>query len=466
MKPRHLLISPLVPLKLCKKLQSLLVQEKQDLFKILTCNLENLQIFKDFLPSHHQSLEVLQITQEEFQYHLSHAQAKETFEEICLQISQDEDLAIQKMLDFILQESIRLQASDIHIENTSLEAQIRIRVDSVMQELFYLSSQHFSLLSSSLKLECSLDIHENRKPQDGRFSRIFNEKIYDFRFSSLPTAKGESLVIRILCKETQEFSLLGLGFPCDLNFDFPHGLVFVTGPTGSGKSTTLYAMLEHIKSIEKKIITLEDPIEYDLELLTQVAICEKYGFGFTEALRSILRQDPDVIMVGEIRDQESLSLAIQASLTGHLVLSTLHTNDALSTLERLLDMRAKPYLIASILHLIIAQRLVRKLCPHCKSPSTIPPPPNIPPQFSNHIFYQAKGCPKCHFKGFKGRILLYEILPISKECKTLIASKAPKQEFFKLLQKEGFVSLFEHGIKQASLGLTSLEEVFRVSHEI
>lgn len=224
--------------------------------------------------------------------------------------------------------------------------------------------------------------------------------------------------------------------------------------------------LNTLKALRKKIITLEDPIEYDLELLTQVAICEKYGFGFSEALRFILRQDPDVIMVGEIRDQESLSLAVQASLTGHLVLSTLHTNDALSTLERLLDMRAKPYLIASILHLIIAQRLVRKLCPYCKIPSNIPPPPTLPTKFLTHTFYQAQGCPKCYFKGFSGRILLYEILPISKECKALIASKAPKKEFLKLLEKEGFISLFEYGIKQASLGLTSLEEVLRVSHEI
>lgn len=464
--PHHFSISPLIPLKLYETLQSFLAEEKKDLFKIFTCNVENLQAFKDFLPSHYHSLEVIEISQEEFNHHLNHAQARETFEEISHQISQDEDLAIQKMLDFILQESIRLKASDIHIENTLSQAQIRIRVDSIMQELFYLDMKHFALLSSSLKLECSLDIHENRKPQDGRFSRNFDQKNYDFRFSSLPTAKGESLVIRILCKEMQEFSLLGLGFPNDLHFDFPHGLVFVTGPTGSGKSTTLYAMLEHIKSVEKKIITLEDPIEYDLELLTQVAICEQYGFGFGEALRSILRQDPDVIMVGEIRDQESLSLAIQASLTGHLVFSTLHTNDALSTIERLLDMRAKPYLIASILHLIIAQRLVRKLCPYCKTPSTIPPPPTIPQQFSTHTFYQPQGCPKCNFKGFDGRILLYEILPISQECKTLIASKAPKQEFLKLLERERFISLFEYGIKQASLGLTSLEEVLRVAYEI
>lgn len=459
----HLRISPLIPLKLCETLQSFLIEEEKDLFKILTCNVENLQIFRDLLPSHNPSLEVMEITQEEFKHHLSHAQAREAFEEISHQISQNEDLAIQKMLDFILQESIRLKASDIHIENTPSQAQIRIRVDSIMQELFCLDMKHFALLSSSLKLECSLDIHENRKPQDGRFSRNFDQKNYDFRFSSLPTAKGESLVIRILCKEMQSFSLLGLGFPNDLHIDFPHGLVFITGPTGSGKSTTLYAMLEHIKSIEKKIITLEDPIEYDLELLTQVAICEKYGFGFSEALRSILRQDPDVIMVGEIRDQESLSLAIQASLTGHLVLSTLHTNDAPSTIERLLDMRAKPYLIASILRLIIAQRLVRKLCPHCKIPSTIPPPPTIPPQFLTHTFYQAQGCPKCNFKGFNGRILLYEILPISRECKTLIASRAPKKEFLELLEKEGFISLFEYGIKQASLGLTSIEEILRVS---
>lgn len=457
---------PTLSIQLYEKLQSFVFEENSKQIKIATCKIQNVEILKDFLTPSNKDILAVEILEEEFHYQLQKYKTQQTFEEICLQLAQDENLAIQKMLNFILQESIREQASDIHIESMKDDAQIRIRVDSIMQELFCLKEEYFSLLSSSLKLECSLDIHEKRKPQDGRFSRVFEGIFYDFRFSSLPTSKGESLVIRILCKNVQDFKLTSLGFPSDLNFNLPNGLIFVTGPTGSGKSTTLYAMLEELKGVEKKIITLEDPIEYDLEQLTQVAICEKYGFGFKEALRFILRQDPDVIMVGEIRDQESLALAIQASLTGHLVISTLHTNDALSTLNRLFDMQAKPYLIATILHLIISQRLVRKLCPYCKTLSTHPPLDLIPDHFRQHNFYQAKGCPKCHFKGYNGRILLYEILPISQKCKTLIASKAPKEDFMKLLKEERFLSLFEHGIQEAIKGHTSLEEVIRVAYEI
>lgn len=459
----NLSISPNIPLKLYEKL-SCFVFLQDGVEKIATAHKPNIPLLQDLL--HSSNLEVIEISQEEFSHHLNLALAKEKLESILLQINQDEDLAIQRLFDLILQEAIRYHASDLHIESSQDFAQIRIRIDSVMQELFSLSLEHFALLSSSLKLECSLDIHENRKPQDGRLARHFNGANYDLRFSSLPTAKGESLVIRILCKDHQDLNLHSLGFPKNLKFDFPYGLIFITGPTGSGKSTTLYAMLESLKGIERKIITLEDPIEYDLSLLTQVAINEKYGFGFPQALRSILRQDPDIIMVGEIRDNESLSLAIRASLTGHLVLSTLHTNDALGTIDRLLDMQAKPYLISSLLHLIIAQRLARKLCPHCKIPHQHPPLDLIPSRFHSCTFYQAKGCPKCHFKGYKGRILIFEYLHLSKECKKLISTQFCKEELKHLVQKEGFISLFEYGILQASKGQTSLEEVFRIAYEI
>lgn len=463
--PNNLIFLPILSLQIYEKLQSFIFKEDQTTLYGATCQMENLELLKDLLSSN-KSLELLEISQEEFNYHFQNNKARCIFEEIDLQIQRDENLAIQKMLDFLLQESIRHHASDIHIESTEDSAQIRIRVDSMMQNLFLLKNEHFALLSSSLKLECSLDIHEKRKPQDGRFSRQFDAVLYDFRFSSLPTHKGESLVIRILCKDSQNFDLKSLGFSPSLKFDFPYGLIFVTGPTGSGKSTTLYAMLETLKGIEKKIITLEDPIEYDLELLTQVAVCEKYGFGFKEALRSILRQDPDIIMVGEIRDQESLALAIQSALTGHLVISTLHTNDTLSTLDRLFDMQAKPYLIASILRLIIAQRLARKLCPHCKNIASNPPLELIPQIFHHHTFYQAQGCAQCHFKGYSGRILLYESLAISPALQTLIATNAPKDLWSKTLKDNCFLSLFEYGIKQASKGLTSLEEVIRIVYEI
>ncbi|MCE3047776.1 GspE/PulE family protein [Helicobacter kayseriensis] len=463
--PNNLSFSSVVPLEICKKLSCFIFSDQEKLI-IATSQIQNVPLLQDILTLQYKNLPIIQITQKEFDYHISYAQSLEQFHALLSQVAQDEDLAIQKLIDFIFQESIRCRASDIHIESTSSDASIRIRIDSNMQELFVLPQDYFSLLSSSLKLECSLDIHEMRKPQDGRLSRQFDGISYDFRFSSLPTTKGESLVIRILCKEHQTFDLTSLGFSKDLKFDFPYGLIFVTGPTGSGKSTTLYAILESLKSVEKKIITLEDPVEYDLELLTQVAINEKYGFGFAQALRSILRQDPDIIMVGEIRDYESLSLALQSALTGHLVLSTLHTNDALSTIERLLDMQAKPYLIASILHLIIAQRLARQLCHHCKIPNPNPPLDLIPKRFHSKTFYQPLGCPQCNFKGYQGRILLYESLKISSQCKHLISLQAPKEELLRLIQKEGFVSIFEYGILQASLGRTSLEEVFRIAHEI
>ncbi|WP_051420606.1 GspE/PulE family protein [Helicobacter pametensis] len=464
--PNSLKISPLIPLNIYEKLSCFVFYNLDQQLYIASSNTQNVSLLYDFLPHTKHTIPLIEISQEEFTYHIQSAQAQDTLTSLINQIQQDEDLAIQKLLDFILLQAIKQHSSDIHLENTHTDAQIRIRIDSLMQELCTIPSKHFMLLSSSLKLECSLDIHETRKPQDGRFSRIFDDISYDFRFSSLPTAKGESLVIRILCKENQSFDLPSLGFPNNLHFDFPYGLVFVTGPTGSGKSTTLYAILESLKGVEKKIITLEDPIEYDLDLLTQVAINEKYGFGFPQALRSILRQDPDIIMVGEIRDTESLSLAIQASLTGHLVLSTLHTNDALSTIERLLDMQAKPFLIASILHLIIAQRLARRLCPICKIPNLTPPLDLIPSKFHTSTFYQAQGCPQCKFKGYSGRILLYETLHLSKQHRALISSQSTKEEFLELLKQEGFMSLFEYGIWQAALGATSLEEVFRLTHEI
>lgn len=447
------------PLEICQRLQTLLSPTNPHL--IYTANPSNLPIFKDLL-STQEEFEVEILSLESFKNLINQALLQEQIHIISNQISQDEDLAIQKLLNFILEKCIEREASDIHLQSQEERAEVRVRIDGDLQEFCTLSLEVFSLLSSYIKLECLLDIHEKRKPQDGKFLRIFDSCSFDFRTSFIPTTKGECIVIRILYKEIKNLSFQELGFCQDLKpyLNIPFGLIFVTGPTGSGKSTTLYSMLHSLKNTHKKIITLEDPVEYDVAELTQVSINEGYGFGFKEALRSILRQDPDIIMVGEIRDEETLSLAIRSSLTGHLVLSTLHTNDALSSIERLLDMNAKPYLISSILHLIISQRLVARLCPHCK---TLAPTPKdlIPSKFWESEFFRAKGCSQCQFKGYQGRVLIYEILHLNQEIKSLIHQNEPKERILQTLKTQGFISMFEDALSKASQGLISIEEVLR-----
>lgn len=449
---------PLLSIEVCQKLQTFLSSINPPL--IYTTVPENVVIFKDLLPNELKDAEVCQISEEEFNLIIQEAIFNEKIHSICRQISHDENLAIQKLLHFILDESISKQASDIHFQSQEHHAQVKIRVDGIMLDFCALPLEIFELLSSYIKLECLLDIHEKRKPQDGKFS--LGKECFDFRVSCIPTTKGESIVIRILYKHIKALDFKSLGFTQELQryLDFPFGLIYVTGPTGSGKSTTLYSMLHSLKDSCKKIITLEDPVEYDVAELTQVSINEKYGFGFKEALRSVLRQDPDIIMVGETRDEETLSLAIRASLTGHLVLSTLHTNDALSSIERLLDMNAKPYLISSILHLIISQRLVHKLCPHCKTKISVPKS-LIPQKFWDCDFYSAKGCNQCQFRGHKGRILIYEILPLNQEIKSLIHQNSPKEKILEVLEKQGFISIFEDALHKASQGLIGFEEALR-----
>lgn len=453
-------MNPHLPLEICQKLKTLISSLNPP--TISTASPNHLTLFQDLLSKDLKDFEIQVITEQEFESLLQKAKLNESIHTLCEQISQDEDLGIQKLLDFLLKNAIKKEASDIHFQSQEKNAEVKIRIDGDLQEFCTLPLEIFELLSSYLKLECLLDIHEKRKPQDGKFSKIFEKEQMDFRISCIPTTKGESIVIRILYKTTKELDFQSLGFLQDLRsyLDIPFGLIFVTGPTGSGKSTTLYSMLHSLKSSCKKIITLEDPVEYDVPELTQVSINEKYGFGFKEALRSVLRQDPDIIMVGEIRDEETLSLAIRASLTGHLVLSTLHTNNALSSIERLLDMNAKPYLISSILHLIISQRLVARLCPYCKC-KTSTPKELIPKKFWDSEFYTAKGCPKCHFKGYQGRVLIYEILSLNERIQSLIHHNYSKEQIKNALQKENFTSIFENALLKASEGLISIEEVLR-----
>lgn len=346
----------------------------------------------------------------------------------------------------------------------------------MLAEIFIFDKDIYPPMVSRMKLLSNMDIAEKRKPQDGRFSARVLDKEYDFRISTLPIINGESIVLRILDKSKILISLGNLGMhPTNLQrfqaaMKAPYGIILVTGPTGSGKTTTLYAALNDMKSVETKIITVEDPVEYQLNLIQQVHVNEKAGLTFAAALRSILRQDPDIIMIGEIRDAETLTIAIQAALTGHLVFSTLHTNDAVSAVTRIVDMGVEPYMVSGALTAIEAQRLVRKLCVNCKQPTKIPEVlysriKKYLDEVENPQFFKPVGCPKCSQTGYTGREMISEILPVSDKISSMVAAGATKEEIRKIAYEEGFVDMFHDGVVRAARGVTSMDEVLRVAKE-
>ncbi len=384
----------------------------------------------------------------------------------------DESPAVLKLIDIILKSSIFAGASDIHIEATEKSCIVRERIDGMLRQSFTFDKDIFNPLSSRMKLLSNLDIAERRKPQDGRFSATVNQIEYDFRVSTLPIIQGESIVLRILDKSKAMIKLEDAGMST-LNYNrfseaikAPYGIVLVTGPTGSGKTTTLYGAVNAIKDIKDKIITVEDPVEYQMAGLQQVNVKESVGLGFADALKSILRQDPDKIMIGEIRNTETLRIAIQAALTGHLVLSTLHTNDAISSISRILDMGIEEYLVSGALVAIQAQRLVRKICENCKKETILDPAllkdiqKYLPP---NPTFYKGAGCRECGHTGYVGREMISEVLTVSEELARMIAKVASKEELTKQAEKEGFVTMFEDGVRKALEGKSTIEEIYRVA---
>ena len=384
----------------------------------------------------------------------------------------EESPAVLKLIELIIKNSIVSRASDIHIEATEKNCIVRDRIDGMLQQSFIFDKDIFNPLSSRMKLLASLDIAEKRKPQDGRFTMEVNQKEYDFRVSTLPTMFGESIVLRILDKTKAMIRLEDAGMSefCYNRFkeaiEAPYGIVLVTGPTGSGKTTTLYGALNAIRDVKDKIITVEDPVEYQMAGLQQVQVNPQAGLTFAAALRSILRQDPDKIMIGEIRDAETLRIAIQAALTGHLVLSTLHTNDAISAVTRIVDMGIESYLVSGALVAIQAQRLVRKICPHCKIKTNITGKlfdeikQYLP---ENPTFYKGEGCKECNHTGYIGREMISEVLPISDKLSRMIAADASKEELTKQALEEGFITMFEDGINKALAGKTTVDEIFRVA---
>ena len=389
-----------------------------------------------------------------------------------------EDASIVRFVNQIISEAMNDRATDIHVEPLEHELRVRYRIDGLLYEAAIPPSikRFQSAIISRIKIMADLNIAERRLPQDGKIKIRANDREFDLRVSTVPTPNGESTAIRILSRESELVSLNKLGLD-DHNAGLlrsmiskPHGIIFVTGPTGSGKSTTLYASLSEINTIDKKILTVEDPIEYRIPGVTQVQVQEHIDLTFKHVLRSFLRQDPDVIMVGETRDSETAQTAIQAALTGHMVFSTLHTNDACGAVSRLLDMGIEPFLIASSVEGLIAQRLVRVLCPHCKV--QYQPGPEVFERLRSQrldptgaMFMKAVGCEKCRFTGFRGRTAIYEIVKIDEGMKALIVVREPANILKKYALAHGLRNIREDGFLKVKAGVTTLDEVMRVTME-
>lgn len=391
------------------------------------------------------------------------------------EIQTADDAPVISIVNSLVSQAVKERASDIHIEPQDKGVRVRFRIDGVLREVVNFPKHTHAAIVSRIKIMSEMDIAEKRLPQDGRIKVMEAGREIDIRVSTLPTIVGEKVVMRILDKASVILDIKGLGFSA-LNFaryrrlyHQSYGMILVTGPTGSGKTTTLYSTLTEINSPTKNIITVEEPVEYRLDGINQVQVNPKAGLSFASGLRSILRQDPNIVMVGEIRDTETADIAIRAALTGHLVFSTLHTNDASGAITRLIDMGIEPFLVASSVLGVIAQRLVRLICPDCKqrySPDPESPERlflNVSPD-DDIVLYRGTGCPRCSHTGYKGRMSIHEIMPISSALREAISQKVSSDELCKIAIGEGMKTMRDDGIEKAMQGLTTMEEVMRVAY--
>ncbi len=388
----------------------------------------------------------------------------------------DEDAPIIKLVNLIIGEALKERATDIHVEPRDNDVQVRYRIDGVLIEQMRAPKNAHNGIVARIKIISKLNIAEKRLPQDGRFTIKARDREVDVRVSILPTVNGEKVVLRLLDKGAFGFNLSTLGFEehqhkiFKRNIIKPYGMIIISGPTGSGKSTTLYASLKEVMSVADNITTVEDPVEYHLDGINQVQVKPGIGLTFASSLRSILRQDPDRVLIGEIRDEETADIAVKFSLTGHLVFSTVHANDAPSTITRLIDIGVPPFLAGSSLLLVMAQRLVRTICPNCKEPFTPPPEEfeylNLNPEsFDGVQFYHGKGCVRCRGTGYYNRTGVFEILQVTPEIRRLIFDNASQDEIREMAIEQGMETLRQHGISKATRGITTLAEVLRVTTE-
>ena len=383
-----------------------------------------------------------------------------------------------RLVNSIIERAVNERASDIHIEPREGELQVRMRIDGVMRSILTVPKDLQSSVISRVKIMSGLDISERRIPQDGRFNVKLREKDIDLRVSTLPTVYGEKIVARLLDKSGNRISKEAIGLTgSDLEkfermIRCTNGVILIVGPTGSGKSTTMYTIINELNTPEVNLVSLEDPVEYNIDGINQVQINEKTGMTFASGLRAILRQDPDIIAVGEIRDGETADIAMRAAITGHVVLSTIHTNDAVGVIERLQDIGVEPYLVASALKGVISQRLVRRICPHCKreyDPSSDELASlGIDPATKGLKFYRGKGCAECFDTGYRGRIAVFEILPITRRVRELIGKNGSREAIEQILTdpQSGFVSLHDNAVRLVKEGITTVSEVLRVTNEM
>ncbi|UCD15786.1 MAG: Flp pilus assembly complex ATPase component TadA [Candidatus Omnitrophota bacterium] len=380
-----------------------------------------------------------------------------------------QEAPVIKLVNILIMEAYKSRASDIHVEPEKDTVRVRYRIDGILYEKHVFSNKLRNAVISRIKILSNMDIAESRRPQDGKVRMKLADKDLDIRVSTFPTVHGENVVMRLLDKTSVLLGLKDLGFSQSILEDFtnlirrPNGIILVTGPTGSGKTTTLYAAVTAISSMEKNIITIEDPVEYELPLIRQTQVNPKAGVTFANGMRSILRQDPDVIMVGEIRDKETAEIAIQAALTGHLVFSTLHTNDASAALTRMLDRGVESFLASSSIIGVLAQRLVRVICSDCKEEYRLGK--EELKSLGLLKLYRGKGCSKCMNTGYKGRVGIFELLVVDDNIRKLINARAPGDEIRKQALKTGMVSLKESGLQKVRQAITTIEEVLRVTRE-
>ncbi len=385
-----------------------------------------------------------------------------------------DDAPVIKMVNTVLEKAIRSRASDIHLEPYEKEFRIRYRIDGVLKEAFSHSLDFYAALVARTKIISQLDITEKRVPQDGRFRLELKDRQIDFRVSVLPTYFGEKMVLRVLDRSGIKSGLDKLGFTdiptraLSEAIKRPYGMVLVTGPTGSGKSTTLYSIMNSLNTPQKNLMTVEDPVEYQVEGITQTQVQPEIGLTFASGLRALLRQSPDIVLVGEIRDTETADIAVKAALTGHLVFSTLHTNSAAGAMTRLMDMGVEPFLIASSVVCVAAQRLLRRICPECKAPMTIPPEVYKRFKITEDEFgkinpYKGKGCAKCNNTGYFGRVAISEVLLVDPEIRGLVIQKKSSNVIHQVAVEKGMETLFENAMGLFSAGVTTLEEVLRVT---
>lgn len=396
--------------------------------------------------------------------------------------AESKEAPVQKLVDLLIEYAYMDKASDIHIEPEENDILVRFRVDGVLHDMLHLPKNLHDQVVTRIKVLSNLRTDEHLSAQDGKMKMKLEQEDLDIRVSILPIVEGEKVVLRLLSSRSRQFSLTDLGMSeKDLQkvrdgFNKPYGMVLSTGPTGSGKTTTIYAILKILNTRDKNISTIEDPVEYDIDNVNQIQVNPKTNLTFADGLRAILRQDPDIIFVGEIRDEETAGIAVNSAMTGHLVLSTLHTNDAATSLPRLIDMKIEPFLIASTVNVIIGQRLVRKICDKCKV-SSVENYSDMVKKFhpelvkryfgkkKTAIIFHGKGCPVCHGTGYNGRIGIFEVLEVSDEIQQLIVQKADASVIAKQAINEGMTTMMDDGLEKVQLGLTTLEEVLRATKE-